>query len=323
MKVCIAGDSGLLGQAFVQVLTEEKDNEVWGVSSSPFGGTPFWRPLRGFCQHKVYHLPEEFPDFSSELKNFAPDILINCTALADIKACEENPAVAEKTNARIPELLARLTREQGIDFIHISTDQVFDGKKTAPYSEEDKPQPIHVYGRTKLEGDRAVLREHPAALVVRTNIVGFRDLAKKSTFAEWLCHSLLEKEKITLCEDFITSPLHVRDLVSLTLAAHGKGLRGILNIAAHDAASKFHFGELLAKNLGLDFSAVKKGTLGKLGLVPPRPPFLALQVGKAEGALGVRFPSVPETIQKIAKDFRLRLKETSHVFYGNSDRALS
>ena len=119
MKICVAGDSGLLGQAVVQFIAGQKGHRVLGFSTSPFQGTPFWKPLVSPYEHRCCRLPEETAEVSGWFREFPPDILINAIAWADIKDCEENPAAAQTMNAEVPEFLARAARENGMAFIKI------------------------------------------------------------------------------------------------------------------------------------------------------------------------------------------------------------
>ncbi len=313
MKVCILGDSGLLGQSLVQRIAGESENKVWGISPSAFAPTPFWSPLWGSYEHKVLNLLNEEKELESWLREWNPELLINCAGLVDLAECERSPQGAERLNAEIPEKLAQVAAERRIPLVHFSTDQVFDGKKQTPYEEGDRVNPISVYGRTKQLGEERVMQCQPKALIVRTNIVGFRDRSHGKPFAEWLCQALAEKEEITLFDDYVTSSMHVRDLSELILEAHRKGLSGIYHFATHDAASKFDFGKRLATRLGLDFLRVKRGQLKEANLVPKRPPYLALSVHKAEKALGKIFPNVGDTVEKLAQDFKVRFKEVGNA----------
>jgi len=242
-----------------------------------------------------------------------PDFLVNCVALVDLAACEKDTGLAESLNAGVARRLAQFCRQASIYFIHISTDQIFDGNKKGPYSEIDSPNPTHVYGRTKLMGERAVLSADPEALVVRTNILGFRDRPDQLTFAEWLCAALKEKRPITLAQDFVTSSVHVALLSEMIFLAWRKRLRGIYNFASADSASKYHLGQLLSTMLGLGFENIKKGRLEDLKLVPKRPANSSLDVSKAEKALGIFFPTISKTANQIAVDFKRRLKEETHA----------
>lgn len=313
MRVCILGDTGLLGQAFVNQLAGEEREEILGISSSKFRGSRFWKPLRGRYLHRVIDLLQNKKQFLNEVRKFKPQVLINCAALAGLEECERQPELAKRLNAELPGALAELADREGFDFVHFSSDQVFDGLKGRPYEEEDPPHPLNWYGVTKQLGEAKILRVNPQALIVRTNIVGFRDRDGTPPFAEWLCRSLTERQEITLFEDYVTSPIHVRDLSRLVWKTYKKRLSGILHLAARDAASKYQLGQQLAVLAGLDFSKVRRGRLKDSVLVSTRPPYLALDVSRAEKELGFTFPTVHHTVRNLAEDFKFRLEGADHA----------
>lgn len=96
------------------------------------------------------------------------DWIINCAAYTAVDQAEDEPDRARLLNAYGPMLLARVTTYLPVRLLHISTDFVFDGKKSAPYHESDDTNPLCVYGQTKLEGEQHVLEENPENIVVRT-----------------------------------------------------------------------------------------------------------------------------------------------------------
>ncbi len=100
-----------------------------------------------------------------------PALIVNAAAYTQVDAAESEPDAARALNADGPGRLAAAAARAGIPLIHVSTDQVFDGAKVGPYTEDDAPAPLCVYGRTKLAGERAVLDACPSALVVRVSWV--------------------------------------------------------------------------------------------------------------------------------------------------------
>ena len=313
MKILVLGDSGLLGQAAVAWAAYNGSHNVLGISSSPFAGSACWGELRGQYQHSVLSVPEQWDAYRRLTDSFKPEIVLNAAALADLKDCEENLFKAKRLNAELPGLLAADCRERGAGFMHVSTDQVFDGKKTLPYTEEDSANPQHVYGKTKRDGEQAVLDLKSGALVIRTNIVGFRGRAGKPTFAEWICESLAASKPMTLFTDYYVSSVYVGDFVKNAFALAEKKLTGLWHAASHDFVSKYEFGAVLAKELGFGLSQVQRGRLQDLNLIPPRPAFLAMSSARAEQALGRKFFSTGETLRALALDFKLRQGEKNYA----------
>jgi dTDP-4-dehydrorhamnose reductase len=101
------------------------------------------------------------------LESESYDVLVNCTGLTNVDRCERDREEAEIVNARAPGVMAEDAAAKGARFIHFSTDYVFDGAKTTPYTEEDEACPLSHYGRTKLDGEREALAPSPRHMAVR------------------------------------------------------------------------------------------------------------------------------------------------------------
>lgn len=312
MKVCVLGDTGLLGQALVRYAEKNSGPNVLGISTSPFKGEGS-RDSGEMYQHELGDILEEKEEVFDRILKFEPELLINCIALVDLQACEKNQTLARQLNVEVAGTLSAFCCKSEIDFVHISSDQVFSGEQKIPYTEQDTTNPVNFYGQSKLLAESLILDTNPKALVVRTNFVGFRDVPGRPTFAEWLFQALMTGEKIMLFEDYVTSSIHVDFLSQLIFEAHQMRVRGLWHLASHDAVSKYRFGEMLARESELDFSHVSKGRLKGSGLKPDRPPYLALDVSRAERRFGAVFSDVLDTIKKLCSDHRLRVKAAHHA----------
>ncbi len=303
----VVGDTGLLGQAVVAAL-KASGRPVLGFSASAWDAPP------ANLLHAVTDLSKDFRDVTKSIEGGRPSLVVNCAGLVDIAACQADPALAARLNLELPRALATACRKADARFVHVSTDQVFDGRASAPYRESDAPRPVHEYGRTKFAGERAALEADPAALVLRTNIVGVRGRGKP-TFGEWLCGALARGEAISLAEDFVTSSLFAGDLAqALLLAAADRGLAGLYHAASSEAASKYTFGRFVAEALGADFSRVKRVRLEELKLTPPRPPYLGLNVERFEKEAAARLPGARESARALAAAYQHSQKgRATHV----------
>lgn len=291
IKAVVAGDTGLLGQAFKRHITSV-GRQVLGISRSNTSCE---------CHIKADILNPE--TYLEKVRLFEPDLIINCVGLVDLKKCEEKPAAAKKYNEETAGLLADLSIRLGCQFIHISTDQLFDGKKNTPYSETDETCPINQYGHSKRQGELAALATKPDSLVIRTNIVGKRGNTPNPSFAEWLDNQLRNGKKTILFTDYITSSAHVDDVAAYSLMALQKGATGILNIATRDAVSKYDFGMYYAKLQGYTVDNIIPGLLCDVNIFPPRPSNLTLNCAKAEELLHLELPTHYDTITKLVRDF--------------------
>jgi dTDP-4-dehydrorhamnose reductase len=108
-------------------------------------------------------------EISAWFLNYKPHYCINCAAYTKVDQAEKNPGDAHKINVQGVENLVSACRENATTLIHISTDYVFDGKKIEGYLPTDKPNPINVYGKTKLEGERLIQRHMERYFIIRTS----------------------------------------------------------------------------------------------------------------------------------------------------------
>ena len=171
-----------------------------------------------------------------------PSAIVNCVAYNNVDGAEDDAATAFKVNADFPGELAAIAAVAGIPFVHFSTDYVFDGERGA-YHEDDQPNPISVYGRSKLEGEKKVL-EFPNAYCIRTARLfgksGTGEHVKKSFF-----EVILERAKsqslpaqVKAVRDEVGSMCYVPDLARATIELLGSGEEpGIYHLVNMGSAS--------------------------------------------------------------------------------------
>ena len=198
-RILITGASGLLGINLAQEALVEHD--VTGVDRGKLKSAPF-------NILKLDLLNTGAVD--SALDSARPDWWVNCAALADLEACENNPELARRLNIDLPAQMAKACKARGIQYVHISTDAVFDGEKNGFYTEEDEPSPLGVYSQTKLDGERAVLSEDAGAIVTRVNFYGW-SLSGKRSLAEFFHHNLTNNKSMSGFTDVIFCPMLVND----------------------------------------------------------------------------------------------------------------
>jgi len=171
-------------------------------------------------------------------------------------------------------------QKEGIQFVLISTDHLWDG--ALPFTTEETPtKPINVYARTKFLGKTEVLAANPESLVVRTNLFGLGRPWRK-LFSDWVTQELISENIVSTFTDSYFTPIGLVQLCSniedLTLR---KGT-GIYNVAGRERISKYEFSLCLAKYLGLRTDLIKPGKIADAKLGAPRPPDMWLSVEKIE-----------------------------------------
>jgi len=278
-RILITGASGLLGLNLA--LAAQAEHTVIGADRCTLTGLPFEQACTDLLEPGTV---------DRLLDSLRPEGLVHCAALADLEACEADPDLARRLNAGLPADLAAACRERGVKMIHISTDAVFDGSKDGLYREEDAPNPLSLYARTKLEGEQAVLAVNPAAVVARVNFFGFSPGGRRS-LAEFFVNNLTERTPVKGFTDVVFNPTFVGDLAGLLLAMLAKGLHGLYHSVGADVISKYAFGVAIARRFGLDERLISPDSVDRSGLTARRAHNLGLDTHKLSTALGIALPA--------------------------------
>ena len=152
-----------------------------------------------------------------------PDIVINAAAYTAVDNAETDSAAAARLNAEAPTEIAAAANEIGALFIHVSTDYVFDGAAEHKYAETDQTNPLNIYGKTKRDGEIAVMEKHPDAVVLRTSWV-FSETG--ANFVKTMLRLAETRDKLTIVADQIGGPTSARDIAHAILAIAAKRHRG-------------------------------------------------------------------------------------------------
>jgi dTDP-4-dehydrorhamnose reductase len=238
------------------------------------------------------------------LNSVNPAVVINCAGLIDVNECERSPHEAWLANVRIPSLLAGYCASHFIKLIHISTDHYYTGSGALPHNESHPVVLVNEYARSKYAGECMALT-CPKALVIRTNIVGFRGWRGQPTFVEWLVGALVKQTPIELYSDFYTSSISVSQLAELLFNLIKTRASGVLNLASSQGASKQEFACAFAVACGLSTHATIPGTVRSLSGVR-RAESLVLDTSLAERLLGAPLPDLDAVVQQLAQEYRER-----------------
>lgn len=225
-----------------------------------------------------------------------PSIVVNAAAMTSLDACEGDPCMAYLVNARAVSVLAEAAASAYL--IQISTDHFFSGDGAALHDENYPVRILNEYARSKYAGEAYALT-HANALVLRTNIVGFR-YRGAPTFVEWALGALRTGQAMTLLEDYYTSSIDVASFSSCLLDLLPKRPTGLLNLAAGEVASKAQFIKALAVAAGYDVSNCRFGSVRQMEGAP-RAESLGLDVRRVEQLLGYRLPTLSEVIDNLLR----------------------
>lgn len=173
---------------------------------------------------------------------------------------QDQPRVNSEGAATVADAAARV----GARLIHMSTDLVFDGTKGEPYTEDDTPNPLDDYGRSKLEAEHRVLELHPGALVVRTSLLVGRERPGRQEQA--VLEAALGERDAVFFEDEWRSAVLVADLAAALLELVALELSGILHVAGAEPVNRYELACMIAVAHGLPTSRLRRGTIAESGL---------------------------------------------------------
>lgn len=284
-SIVVTGGSGFLGRYVLKAAVDSYD------------------VLATYCQTPFSHTDAQTtkvdltkPPFE-DLRAYDPDSIIHCAGLADVDECERNPARARQLNVQMTEHVASLAAETGAHLVYVSTDAVFDGTK-AWWSEDDTPNPINVYGTTKLSGEQIATRAHETVTIVRTNFFG-RTETDDPSLAEWMLETLRAGDELTGFEDVHFTPLYAGDLARYLLAVLDQEYTGLVHLAGGERLSKLEFAHELADVFGYSPEPIVPIQVDDLDLDAPRGRDLSLDGTRAESVLGTSLPDIRTGIERL------------------------
>ena len=238
-----------------------------------------------------------------KLAELKPDLIVNASAYTAVDRAESERDVAMKVNGQAPGIMAEAARRSGAMLVHYSTDYVFDGTKGSPYVETDAPNPLNVYGESKLAGEIAIQQVMEAYLILRTSWVYSTRL--QNGFVQKVLAWVRQNETLRIVEDQFGCPTWARMLAEVTglLIAKGgdqldeyfKQYCGVYHVAGKGSSSRFewaeailahdpHRGEQLIKHLEPALSS-------DFPTPAARPVYSVLSCAHFENTFGLRIPN--------------------------------
>ena len=272
MKILVTGGDGQLGRALQKVLPQK--NSVF-TTRADFDITNQKQTIK-------------------QIAGDRPNIVIHAAAYTNVDGCEQNPEIAYKVNVDGTKNIAAACKEIGAKLIYISTDFVFDGKKKTPYSENDKPNPLSVYGKTKLQGEEAV-KKLPDYIIIRTSWL-FGDgpafakaSAGKQNFVQTILKLVEEKDEIKVVNDQIGSPTYALDLAEAIYQLI-KNCSGIYHISNSGQCSWHQFAQEIMRQKGFKTKIlpINSGAWQKMRPDSAKRPKYSVLSHKKINTLGIR-----------------------------------
>jgi dTDP-4-dehydrorhamnose reductase len=221
--------------------------------------------------------------------------------MTDVDECERRPDQAHEINAIAPGYLARTCNDLDVRFVHVSTDYVFDGTKTTPYTETDAPNPLNVYGRTKWKGDQAVREVGGRHLVLRTSWV-YSD--RRSNFLRTMRRLADEHDELTVVDDQVGTPTEAAWIADATVTILRRTLEtddsrtyaGLYHLGAGGQTSWYGFARAIFAQFGRDDVRVVPISTDEYPTEAPRPAYTVLDSARCRRTFDLSIPTWTEQL---------------------------
>lgn len=256
MKLLITGSKGQLGSQIINVLgTKAKSDKIvyLALGSKELDIT-------------------DFSKVRDNIKNFKPDVIINCAAYNQVDDCENNEDYAYKVNALGARNLAIVADEVNAKIMHLSTDYVFNGDNKTPYKEYDTALPINVYGKTKLKGEEYVRNFNNKYFIIRTS---WMFSSYGNNFVKTILNLAKDKPQMEIVNDQIGTPTNAEDLVKHILKLIETEEYGTYHCSCNGECSWYDFAKKIIEYSGIKCKVIPTTSV-KLKRKAGRPTFSAL-----------------------------------------------
>lgn len=281
--ILITGATGTLGNAFARICRQ-----------------------RGLTCHLLSRTAMDIADKTSvekAIRHYQPWAIINTAGYVRVDEAETDADRCYRENTDGPVVLAEVCAANKIQLITFSSDLVFDGNHDSPYFETAQPNPLNVYGSSKLLAEKKVLEILPEALVIRTS--AFFGPWDEHNFLYHALKSLAREETFTAATDALISPTYVPDLVHTTLNLMLDGEKGIWHLANQGQTTWAEFAQRAAEILQLPTLTLERKKVVDFNFSAQRPAYTVL--GSARGSI---MPTLEDALQRFVRESEKRVWET-------------
>ena len=278
-------------------------------------GTALKKDLTKWCEATFLNRNDlnfaDIESFTTKLKDFKPDFIINSAAYTDVDQAEEFQENAFQVNSLAVEKLSKLANSIGAVLVHYSTDYVFDGKKNTPYTETETPNPLSIYGKSKLEGERFVEKNCSKFLILRTSGVISKN---NDNFVSKIKKLSKTKKELSVINDQITavnfasyiSEATSRILKKIEDNTENENRWGIYHMSGAESGSWFDFASYAQK---INALCDPKSSFSQIKILPissvefnqkaKRPNYSFLTSDKLKNDFGISLPNWEKSISEV------------------------
>jgi len=271
MRIVVTGCKGQLGMALQDVLA---GHELLGIDL----------PEYDICQG---------PAIRQAIADFGPDVVIHGAAMTNVDGCERDPDAAYRINGLGTQNVALACQDAGAAMVCVSTNEVFDGRASEPYLEWDPPNPVGVYGRSKLAGERVTEMLLDRFYIVRTAWLYSRG---GNNFPSKIIQAADDRGELSVVTDEISSPTYAPDLAAAIAQLIETGQYGIYHFTNEGICSRFDFARQILEQGGRGHVPLHPITSDQYER-PAKPPLFAPIRNFCGAALGIRLRPWQEALE--------------------------
>jgi dTDP-4-dehydrorhamnose reductase len=292
-KLLILGANGLTG--YKSMLLAKKRFEAYGTYN-----------LRHSQDASLIRLDiTKEDDLKKVFRDIKPDVVLNTTALHNVDYCESHNEEAFNVNTKVVGLISDMCNNLGCRLIHISTDYVFDGKKNISYIESDDPNPLSVYARSKLEGEKQARKSSSYSILRPSVVYGWTPLethgstsssGKPMNFALWALSKMKSAEELKIVNDQYTSPTLADILAAVALRFAEIEKNGLYHVSGTSCISRYNFTKKIAYAMGYSDSLIKPVESRSFAQAAQRPTNSCLNCEKLQSELNYNLPDVDQSL---------------------------
>ena len=289
MIVLVTGSNGLLGQ---KILENLRKNDYTIIATSK--GENRVKQDNYYTYESLDITQEE--EVNRILNLYSPDVVFNTAAMTNVDLCEDERAMCDKLNIHAVAFLANSCLKIDAHLIHISTDFVFDGKD-GPYSENDIPNPLSYYGKSKYKSEKLLNTHLCKSSILRTIVLfGIAENLTKNNIVLWAKDQLENSNKINIIDDEFRAPTLAEDLAEACVLVAQKKAFGVFHICGKDLMSIYEMVVAIANFYNFDVNLINRISAAKLNQKAKRPLKTGFILDKAINKLGYNPHSFKECL---------------------------
>ena len=295
MKIVVTGASGQLGR---ELMRQSSDSDHTFIFTDLHGGKA---EIFGES-YDVAQMDIVDPEQVATIVTNDVDVVINCAAYTDVNAAETQHELAARVNVQGPKVLAEAAKNAGALFIHISTDYVFDGKNCVPYTENDTPSPLNLYGQTKFQGEQEIVKSGCRYMIFRTSWL--YSIHGKNFFLT-MDKLTAERPELNVVCDQTGTPTSACDLAYAILYLIDNELidkTGVYNYSNEGTCSWYDFAAEINELLG-HTCHVKPCKTADYSTPAVRPSYSVLDKSKFKATFGLEIPYWRDSLRLVVQEY--------------------